>query len=272
MGKYSITRINTFLENPWKHWCKYVAGYKPLKNPEAEKYMDRGTVFHRAMELLSSSKGKIGFEEVIDKVKSEARQQGFLEEAEKGGLLAVSRYLDEYGKEAFENVSHTEYRLDYPLTGGNEFVGFIDAIIPNKDGSVTLVDYKTYSSAPQEDKMKYAIQADMYMYVATKLGFKVRGFRFDCINPKEVIKGRMYRFKRIEFRYNPYKAEEVFDNFCEMAYMLEEKGDSLRMYSIGEHMPDAYDYLYRVYIGEVAEDLDEYLAKWFEPFDEENLE
>ena len=44
------------------------------------------------------------------------------------------------------------------------------------------------------------------------------------------------------------------------------------MYSVGEHMPDAYDYLYRVYVGEVAEDLDEYLTKWFEPFDEENLE
>ena len=184
----------------------------------------------------------------------------------------MSRYLDEYGKEAFKDVIHTEYRLDYTLTKGNKFIGFIDAIIPHKDGSVTLVDYKTYSSAPQEDKMKYAIQADMYMYVATQLGFKVRGFRFDCVNPKEKITGRMYRFKRIEFRYNPYKAEEVFNNFCGMAEMLEEKGDSLRMYSVGEHMPDAYDYLYRVYIGEVAEDLDEYLEKWFEPFDEEESE
>ena len=242
MGKYSITRINTFLENPWKHWCKYVAGYKPLKNPEAEKYMDRGTVFHRAMEILASSKGSVRFEEIIETVKQEAREQGFLEEAEKGGLLAVSRYLDEYGNEAFKDVIHTEYRLDYTLTKGNKFIGFIDAIIPHKDGSVTLV------------------------------GFKVRGFRFDCVNPKEKITGRMYRFKRIEFRYNPYKAEEVFNNFCEMAEMLEEKGDSLRMYSVGEHMPDAYDYLYRVYIGEVAEDLDEYLEKWFEPFDEEEPE
>ena len=61
--------------------------------------------------------------------------------------VSQSRYSDEYGKEAFKDVIHTEYRLDYTLTKGNKFIGFIDAIITHKDGSVTLVDYKTYSSS-----------------------------------------------------------------------------------------------------------------------------
>ena len=43
MTTYSVSRVKTFLENPWKHWCKYLAGYKEKQDPEVTQYMDRGT-------------------------------------------------------------------------------------------------------------------------------------------------------------------------------------------------------------------------------------
>lgn len=69
MGRYSVSRVNTYLENPFKHWCKYIAKYKPKYDNEKNKYMDRGTVFHKAMELFSESKGNISKLEVAQKIK-----------------------------------------------------------------------------------------------------------------------------------------------------------------------------------------------------------
>lgn len=262
MGKYSISRVNTFLENPWKHWCKYIAKYIPNDDPEHTKYMDRGTVFHRAMELMSQSKGDFDYDEVVAQVKKEAEEKGFLEFAQDTGLLAVSRYLDEYGTEPFEKVKYTEYELKYTLPNGHEFIGYVDAIIDNGDGSVTLVDYKTYSKSPDAEKLKYSTQANMYMYVASRLGFRVRRFVFDCVNPAEKVTGRQYKTKRVEFRYNNFRGAEVFEQFCNLVDIIEANPE-YKLYTYGDYMPDIYDYLYKVYIGDIIEDLDEFIEKNF---------
>ena len=39
MTTYSVSRVKTFLDNPWKHWCKYLAGYKEKQDPELTQYM-----------------------------------------------------------------------------------------------------------------------------------------------------------------------------------------------------------------------------------------
>lgn len=264
MGKFSISRVNTFLENPWKHWCKYIAGYKPLPNPEHTKYMDRGTVFHRAMELLSSSKGTVGWSSVEEVVIKEAQEAGFLEEAYQSGITAVDRYLTEYGEQnPFKNVIETEYELNYILQDGHEFIGFVDAILDNGDGTVTLVDYKTYSKSPDPDKLKYSLQANMYMYVATQLGFNVKKFVFDCVNPSAKLTGRQYRTKRVEFFYNKHRAQDYFEQFCMIVDIINNNPE-YRVYTLGDYRPDTYDYLYKVYVGDIMEDLDEYIEKNFE--------
>lgn len=268
MGRYSVSRVNTYLENPFKHWCKYIAKYKPKYDNEKNKYMDRGTVFHKAMELFSESKGNISKLEVVQKIKSIEEYKKFSTFAFESADVAIDRYLENYGNEPFKNVIHTEYKLEYTLPSGNEFIGFIDAIVQNPSGSVTLVDYKTYSSSPQLDKMKYMLQAHMYMSIATKLGFKVRGFRFDCVNPGLKIRGNAYKNKRIEFRYNENTADHFFEEFDRITQIIEANPD-FKMYVRGEYMPDAYDYLFSVYVGDVTEDLDEFLANNFEAREED---
>ena len=259
MELYSISRINTYLENPWKHWCKYIAKMKPKYDPEANKYMDRGTVFHKVMELMAK-----GEDEAHARAKAllMANDEGFAQEAKTCGFLAVERYLDEYGTERFESIKEAEYELRLKLSDTAEFIGFIDAIVENEDGTVTLVDYKTYGNSPSADKLKYGMQANMYMYVAKQLGFNVKDFMFDCVNPKEVLKGRAYRTKRVTFRYNERTSEFMFEQFKEIVKQIEANPE-YKVYTAGDYMPDMYDMLFKVYVGDITENIEEFIDRYF---------
>lgn len=265
MTTYSVSRVKTFLDNPWKHWCKYLAGYKEKQDPEVTQYMDRGTYFHRGMELLAQSKGKMTQEELYAKLREIYAESGFLEEAKLSGELAIDRYLSEGEPVDFEKVIETEHQVFFDLPNGHQFTGIIDAVIQNDDGTVTIVDYKTHSTAPTDDEYRYSLQGNLYMYVYTQLGYNVRDMIFDCVNPKIKITGRNYKRKTIRLVYNEYRTQNFFEQFVQLVDMIESNPD-FKLYIPGKsgHKPDAYDYLYKVYIGEMMEDLDEFTEKNFE--------
>lgn len=265
MTTYSVSRVKTFLDNPWKHWCKYLAGYKEKQDPEVTQYMDRGTYFHRGMELLAQSKGKMTQEDLYVKLREIYAESGFLEEAKLSGELAIDRYLSEGEPVDFEKIIETEHQVYYDLPNGHQFTGIIDAVIQNDDGTVTIVDYKTHSTAPTDDEYRYSLQGNLYMYVYTQLGYNVRDMIFDCVNPKIKITGRNYKRKTIRLVYNEYRTRDFFDQFVNLVDMIESNPD-FKLYIPGKsgHKPDAYDYLYKVYIGEMMEDLDEFIEKNFQ--------
>lgn len=265
MTTYSVSRVKTFLDNPWKHWCKYLAGYKEKQDPELTQYMDRGTYFHRGMELLAQNKGKMPQEELYAKLREIYAESGFLEEAKLSGELAIERYLSEGEPVDFEKIIETEHQVYFDLPNGHEFTGIIDAVIQNDDGTVTIVDYKTHSTAPTEDEYRYSLQGNLYMYVYTQLGYNVRDMIFDCVNPKIKITGRNYKRKTIRLVYNEYRTKDFFDQFVHLVDLIESDPE-FKLYIPGKsgHKPDAYDYLYKVYIGEMMEDLDEFIEKNFQ--------
>ena len=269
MSRYSISRVNTYLENPFKHWCKYIAGYKIKSNPEYTKYMDRGTVFHKCAELMAQ-KPQENPKQVANQV-AQYYAGEFLDDAITAGITAFYRYMEEYHDTAFERVIETEYQLDYVLPNGQDFIGFIDAIVDNMDGTVSLVDYKTYSNAPNKDKLKFSLQANLYMAVASRLGFTVKDFTFDCVNPKPVLKGRAYRTKRLTFPYNEAMCDEYLEQFTMLTDIIENNPE-LKVYTPGDYMPDPYDYLYKVWVGEINEDLDTYIQATFDVEEEKTDE
>lgn len=265
MTTYSVSRVKTFLDNPWKHWCKYLAGYKEKQDPEVTQYMDRGTYFHRGMELLAQRKGKMTQEDLYAKLREIYAESGFLEEAKLSGELAIDRYLSEGEPVDFEKIIETEHQVYFDLPNGHQFIGIIDAVIQNDDGTVTIVDYKTHSTAPTDDEYRYSLQGNLYMYVYTQLGYNVRDMIFDCVNPKIKLTGRNYKRKTIRLVYNEYRTKDFFDQFVNLVDMIEANPD-FKLYIPGKsgHKPDAYDYLYKVYIGEMMEDLDEFIEKNFQ--------
>lgn len=265
MTTYSVSRVKTFLDNPWKHWCKYLAGYKEKQDPEVTQYKDRGTYFHRGMEILAQCKGKITQEDLYAKLREIYAESGFLEEAKLSGELAIDRYLSEGEPVDFEKIIETEHQVYYDLPNGHQFTGIIDAVIQNDDGTVTIVDYKTHSTAPTDDEYRYSLQGNLYMYVYTQLGYNVRDMIFDCINPKIKITGRNYKRKTIRLVYNEYRTKDFFDQFVHLVDLIESNPEfKLYIPGKGGHKPDAYDYLYKVYIGEMMEDLDEFIEKNFQ--------
>lgn len=255
--------MNTYLKNPWKHYIKYIEGYSEKYNPERSKYMDRGTVFHRVMELVAQGKT---LNEAQSLAVAEGHAKGFTQEAKTLGVLASERYFKEnkvVPEELHNEIIHTEYKLEYDLPIENtKFIGFIDAIRKNPDGTVTLIDYKTYSTKPNEEQHKNALQAHMYMYVADKLGFNVRDFIFDCINPKEKIVGRNYKTHKITIPFNEVSSY-YFKEFCEIVSMIKQYPD-FKLYVPGDYMPDGYDYLFKVFTGEINEDWETFVEKNFE--------
>lgn len=261
MNRYSISRVNTYLENPWKHWCKYIAKYKPKEGKINTVYMDRGTVMHRVMELVATgtdSKEALKQASVVD----------FAQESIDGGIRASERYFEHFGFEGLFKTTEVEKEITLDISEevglGTEigFIGYVDAVRTNEDGSVTLVDYKTYSTKPAQDKMVLSLQANMYMYVMTKLGYNVRNFVFECINPKEKLVGRAYKYLAIDMPYREALCDEFFEQFCMLVRMIEQNPE-FKMYKYGDYMPDIYDELFKVWQGIVTEDFDTFVAENF---------
>ena len=100
------------------------------------------------------------------------------------------------------------------------------------------------------------------MYVYSQLGYNVRDMIFDCVNPKLKLTGRNYKRKTIRLVYNEYRTQNFFEQFVQLVDMIESNPD-FKLYIPGSHKPDAYDYLYKVYIGEMMEDLDGFIEKNF---------
>lgn len=262
MSRYSVSRVQCFLKNPWEHYCKYILGYKEIYNAEYNKYMDRGTVMHKALELWADSKDPTkSQEELKEQVTEFFKDSGFSEHAYEAGFTALDRYVAEWGTYP-ENIIHTEYQLDYTLPSGNEFIGFIDAMVQNPDGTVTLYDYKTYGSAPDEVKHKFSLQANMYMAVATRLGFKVKRFVYRCVNPGLNIRKNAYRTREFSFRYNETLCNQTFEQFDMLVQMIESFPDFC-LYTPGDYQPNNYDYLYRIYMNDIMEDLDSFTDERF---------
>lgn len=267
MTTYSVSRVNTFLECPWKHWCKYVAGYKAKVNPEQTQYMDRGTVFHTGMEIMADHNGELSEAQLLHLTASAHENSDFLDSAKESGMLAISRYLEQKDIVDFSKVIHTELELRYTLPNGHEYIGYVDAVVQNDDGTVSLIDYKTYSESPVAEKLVYSMQGNMYMEVMTRMGYKVKDMSFECINPKAKLTKRNYVYKPVKFNYNKYRGEDMFEQFVELTSMLE-RNVNLRTYVPTTHKPDVYDYFYKVYVGDVTEDLDEYIEKNFKKVQE----
>lgn len=260
---YSVSRVNLFLDNPFAHWVKYTQGKIPKPNPEYDKYMNRGTIFHRMAEHFS--KGDVSLDDVQQFVKEEYADSNFVEASFDGAFVAMERLLEERGTEPFENILETEKKIEIPLNfeKGTKFVGYVDAIKDNGDGTVTLVDYKTFSNAPQEADLTYSLQAQCYMYVCALLGYKVKSFVFEAVNPKLKITGRSYKTKQVVIPYDEALAEDTFSEFKQLTDIIDSNGGFALYRFDSKRMPTAYDTLYKYMLEGDEEKIEEFLNSAF---------
>lgn len=214
--RFSYSQVKMYQDNPWKHFCNYVIGLVPPSSEQAE----RGSDVHYLFEKLATSNPDncIKFvDEMLEK-----------EEITKNVHMIVRRYLMNYA--GIGNGLLAENRLPWKdaksvevekkvITNFNgiDFVGYIDLVVHHEDGSVTLYDYKTLSNKPGVYEYTYGMQGNLYISAMQNLGYKVRQFIFDCMNPKESIPWNGYHFFRIELDTNPMRLDSCVKQFVHIA-------------------------------------------------------
>lgn len=79
---------------------------------------------------------------------------------------------------------------------------------------------------------------------------------------KEKIVGRNYKTHKITIPFNEVSSY-YFKEFCEIVSMIKQYPD-FKLYVPGDYMPDGYDYLFKVFTGEINEDWETFVEKNFE--------
>lgn len=222
MSRYSVSKVKTYLKNPWDYYCKYVLGIrKPSKYQDA---LDRGTFYHSVAELSA----KYEIDEAIKLAKE--RHKDFSQKAIDNALVAVDRYISTSGgfyKDMYP--VDTEYKLEMADKDGAaefNFIGYIDAVKADSNKHAWLVDYKTYSKKPREDEKVTDWQAWLYMYYFEKqTGVTPAGFIFDCVNPKAKITKNTIPAYKIKIPYSKKRANLIHDQFVNVVRILEQLPD-----------------------------------------------
>jgi len=200
MKPFSVSEVNTYTANPFKHFITYVMGMWPEQSQAAA----RGTSVHALLEKVSQRFTEDSlevFNEIAEELELDKKAEDY---------VTVLRYLKYYSHpdtSIFKNMYslpwandcvkvETELKVIVPMDGFT-FKGFIDLVVHHEDGSVTLYDYKTLSNKPGRVDYEMDYQGNMYMIAMQKMGYKVREFVFDCMNPRLKIAWNGYHFERI---------------------------------------------------------------------------
>ncbi len=161
---YSATKIRTYKECPSKYYLRYVLGLpfgvgtpartvEPVEEPDRDFPAElRGRVFHAVMQRidrLGSDRQEIG----------RAVRDALLFEVPTGGASheMLAREVEEsvmklLGSAAWQRfASGSEVRTEYTITAalGQDFLsGTIDRLLRDREGVLTLLDYKTDAVRP----------------------------------------------------------------------------------------------------------------------------
>ena len=224
--RFSYSQVSMYESNPWKHFCNYVLGLYPPSSEQA----DRGTDVHSVFEEMAQYSIKNKDANLIEWLDNWHNNK----DIEEGKILndetwtIVRRYLLNYA--GYGEGLLSENRLPWKdaikvecekkivtTFDGVDFVGYIDLVVHHYDGSVSLYDYKTLSNKPSVYEYIYGMQGNLYIAAMHNLGYKVREFIFDAMNPKMDIPWNGYKFFRIELPVNPNVVDNSVKRFVHIA-------------------------------------------------------
>lgn len=147
---FSATSINKYLACPRKYLYEDILALTPKDgNPNTLSY---GTAIHKtcqkAYDFLRENKTPPEKEQVIFWFKkafatlpmeSYEQRKNF----EGRGVKALDAYYCQITNTLPANLYATEYKINYTLDNGTKFIGYIDRLDKNEDGTYSIYDYKT---------------------------------------------------------------------------------------------------------------------------------
>ena len=210
MTRYSHSRVECHNNCPYQYKLRYVDHIKTISVPEPNNALICGNTIHKgaetdlktAIEFYYSNYPIINDNHINEVIKFE--------------------YLIPKIHEILANVN--VYKKEFRINT-NRFIGIVDLITKNDDGSVDVFDYK-YSN--NYEHYAESPQLHLYKYFLEQIGFKVRKLGFIFI-PKISIRQKqeenLYQFRKrlqeelrnseikiMEIQYNAEKVAEWMDN------------------------------------------------------------
>lgn len=174
---YSISRLNIFDNCKYEYYLNYIKKEVPRLNI----YSFLGSKVHECLEQLQNGK-EVNF---IEKLQDGFNEADFLD----------IEFPSENIKVKWENNILAFARDYHPIQdkktetekwflislGGYYLQGFIDLLIYNEDGTVSIVDYKTSTKYTNKDLQQKGRQLVLYGIAAERLGYKVKDIAWNFL-------------------------------------------------------------------------------------------
>lgn len=194
MVRYSYSRVDLYSRCPYHYHLKYNLGLKEeIDLGQANHPLIIGSAMHHGLETKSVS-------EALKYYKDSFYDWSNLHEEEEMKLMYWLPKAFEVIERKFSGNVINEYKL---LT--DDFIGFVDLIITNEDGTHTIVDYK-YSNAIEQ--YKESPQLSIYKYYLDKLGFNVKDMYYMFIPKTNIRRKKSTNETTFEFRNRMYEDME----------------------------------------------------------------
>lgn len=212
---YSYSKLTCFEQCSYQFFKKYV-----LKEEKRESiYALAGTSTHEAVERIQS--GELTNEEALEKWKEEMNFHSFLgyefttEKTKTNFIESIEHFIKNYKPIPGTVEIEKEFMLDVE---GHKLRGFIDLLVHNDDGTISIIDLKTSSKYSKHDLDKHARQLIIYALAMEQQGFEVRDISWNMMKYC-VVNGK--RGKKVILRSELEKGME-FEDYI-VSYPLDEK-------------------------------------------------
>jgi phage nucleotide-binding protein len=208
--QYSHSKVECHISCPYKYKLRYVDKLKTIPDHSADNALICGNTIHMGAEKDLKSALDFYYSNypiITDRHVEEVMKFEYL-------IPKIHELLADI------NVYKKEFRINTP-----RFIGIVDLITKNDDGSVDVFDYK-YSN--NYEKYSESPQLHLYKYFLEQIGFKVRKLGFIFI-PKVSIRQKqeetLYQFRKrldqelkdskikiMEIKYDASKVIEYMDS------------------------------------------------------------
>ena len=241
---YSFSRLKLFNECRHAYFLTYVLKVQKRVNI----YSEIGTTIHEILEDIQGGK----------EIPVEERIEIFEDKVDECEIFGISFVNDNIKEKYVENVKHClrnfksiqgkKFEIEKEITldiDGHKLTGFIDLIVHNDDGTVSIIDYKTSSKYAKKDLQKNANQLIIYGLALEQLGYKVRDVKWymikyatiqgkrgsKMIERRELEDGQEFEDCFVEYPYNEVSKMECIDWIIDTIEEIE----SLTTYDTWEH-------------------------------------
>ena len=211
---YSFSRLKLF--NECRH--AYFLTYELKAEKKPNIYSEIGSTIHELLEDIQDGK----------EILIEDRVRIFEDKVEECEIFGIEFVNEKIKEKYIENIKHClenfkplkgkEFEIEKQIeleVNGHKLTGYIDLIVHNDDGTVSVVDFKTSSKYAKKDLPKNANQLIIYGLALEQLGYKVKDIKWMMLKYCQ-IQGK--RGKKVIERRDLEENQEFEDCFIEYPY------------------------------------------------------